>query len=296
MKNYSYSKIDQYYRCPLAYKLLNIDKVEKIYNPSLISGRLAHKFMEIGFLNRDVKNIKNLIMKDKDIDLHNINMIDKISHELENLINNKTYKYCIEVEYPISMTIGPYNIRGIIDRIDKDDNHYTIIDYKYGYYEYTQNNLEESLQLKLYAYYIMNEYNQDRVEIKYHNLKQNTIVSIIIHKEDINVNMIENMISDIEFSELLDTFPPRVSSTCIYCSVRKYCKPFKNWLELDKEESNLSVDDFINYYYDIQEKEKFYKKQRFKFQNILNEIIEGYEIKDFDIIYNKYGGIEINKH
>lgn len=291
---FSFSKIDQYARCPLAYKMINIDNIEGTWNNSIMEGKLAHRYMELSWKENqeDVKKILYQEYKD-------FNLVNQIIEQLKIHVPN-IYQYCIGTEVPISFEVGPYEMHGVIDRVDNIDGLYKIIDYKYGNYEYDQNNLENSLQLSLYAYYIMNKYNVDKCIISYHNLKQNSIINKEITKNSIKIEDVVSFINVIKSSELLDDFPAKLSGNCINCVVRMSCEPFKNWISSslpDIPDPDLEPEKLVEYYYNIQEKERYYKYQKKSLYDIINEIMKNSEInnKDYMLNYTKYGNIELKK-
>jgi len=296
VKIFSFSKIDQYRRCPLAYKLINIEDISKLDNPAMKKGRIAHRYMEL-FRNMEKEVVvEKLIEEFKDPDI-----VNSIVSELSSYGHN-IYEHCIATEKTIDFSIGVYDLRGIIDRLDKNGETYKIVDYKYGNYEYLQNDLINSLQLKLYAYYIMEEYTQNQCEIEYHNLKQNTKFTATIKKDDIDINLIKSYIDSIKAAELMDDFPPKISGNCANCIVRLSCEPFKTWLysiSPEKINPDISIEGIIEYYYGVQEKEKIYKYQRKNLEPILSEIgkLRGIpcKIDDYVLDYNRYGNIEIRR-
>lgn len=299
MKSYSFSKIDQYMRCPLAYKKINLDHETLTDKGSMIQGKIAHKILELGSKVKNPYLISNLILKDKDSDLHDPLLINEIMEGIKHLLSDEFYEGIQSAELFITFQIWPYEIRGIIDRLDKSD-HYKIVDYKYGNYEYTKDNIDQSLQLSLYAYYIMMRYSVSEVEVEYVNIKQGTRVSRIIHSGDFDPEKIKSLISAIEFSELLDLFPPHLSGGCINCGVRMSCSPFRQWIQNSLPESpepDISLEGLLLHYYEVQEKERLLKKQRMKLQPILTEIMksQGSQISGFSIEYGKYGNMELKK-
>ena len=273
--------------------MLNIDNVTGIWNQSMLSGKLAHRYMELSWKENqeDVKKILYQEYKD-------FNLVNQIIEQLQIHIPN-IYQYCIGTEIPLSFELGPYELHGVIDRLDNVDGVYKIVDYKYGNYEYDQNNLENSLQLLLYSYYIMNKYNVNECIISYHNLKQNSIINKNITKNSIKIEDVISFINVIKSSELLDDFPAKLSGNCINCVVRMSCKPFKDWISSSLPDiDNPNIEDsqeILRYYYDIQEKERYYKYQKKSLYDIVSEIMKSSNIKDYQLNYTRYGNIELKK-
>lgn len=291
--SFSFSKIDQFMRCPLAYKMLNMEENEPIKNKSMNLGTIAHRFMELSWCYSKDEVISILQHEFKDY----ISIKD-ISAELYHYIP-AIYENCVATELPISFQLSVYNMRGIIDRLDNINGMYRIVDYKYGMYEYTNKDLDNSIQLSLYAFYIMQQYNVDKCEISYHNLKQKTIIVKEIKKDDIDIQSILSFINAIKSSELFDEFPPKLSGNCMNCVVRTKCEPFKNWLVSslpDIKDPDIDVDKILDYYYDVQEKEKIFKYQKKSLYPIIEEIMKSTNIIDkYSITFTKYGNIDIKK-
>ena len=291
---FSFSKIDQFMRCPLAYKMINLEENDTSFNHSMNAGTIAHRFMELSLSYPRDEVVSILQREFKDF----ITVRD-ISSELSHYVPD-VYIYCVATELPISFPLGPYDMRGIIDRLDlKEDGTYRIVDYKYGFYEYKKEDLDNSIQLSLYAYYIMDSKNVDRCEISYHNLKQDTIVTKEIGRGSIDIQSILSFINVIKGSELLNDFPPRLSGNCMNCTVRMKCGPFKTWITSSlpgMPESDLTVHNLLDYYYDIQEKEKAFRYQKKSLYPIMQEIMKsGNPIDNYSINLTKYGNIEIKK-
>lgn len=291
--NFSFSKIDQFIRCPYAYKLTNIEQHDKyLRNYSMVRGIIAHRFMELSWKNSPEKVKEKLYEEYKDYKL-----INEIENELKQYIP-QIYEHTVEAELPMIFNLGPYKMRGIIDRLDKIDKEYMIVDYKYGFYEYTEDDLNNSIQLSIYAYNIMDMYNLDHCSIAYHNLKQKTFFSKELKKSDIDTSSILSFINAIRSSELLDDFPPRISSNCVNCVVRSGCKPFKDWLSesINELDPNVEIEDIADYYFNLQEKEKAYRYQKKTLDVLLEEIYKSnIDLEKYEINVSKYGNLELKK-
>lgn len=291
---FSFSKIDQFMRCPLAYKMINLEENNASFNQYMSAGTLAHRFMELSW-NYPRDDVISILQKEFKDFITVRDIVSELSHYIPDV-----YSDCIITEFPISFQLGPYNMRGIIDRLDKDeDGMYKVVDYKYGFYEYKKEDLDNSIQLSLYAYYIMNDKKTDRCEIAYHNLKQNTIVSKQITKQSIDTQSIISFINTIKTSELLEDFPARLSGNCMNCVVRMKCEPFKKWISSsipDIPDPDISVEKLMDYYYDIQEREKILRYQKKALYPIMQEIMKGGNPSgEYSLNLTRYGNIDIKK-
>lgn len=292
---FSFSKIDQFMRCPLAYKMINLEENNPSFNQYMNAGTMAHRFMELSW-NHPKDDVISILHKE----FKDFTTVRDISLELTHYVPD-IYSHCVAAELPISFQLGPYYMRGIIDRLDMNENGiYRIVDYKYGFYEYKKEDLDNSIQLSLYAYHIMNDKNSDKCEISYHNLKQNTIVTKEINKQSIDIQSIISFIVTIRNSELLNDFPARLSGNCMNCVVRMKCDPFKEWISSsipNVPDPDISVEKLLEYYYDIQEREKSLRYQKKALYPIMQEIMKSSSnpMDNYSLNLTKYGNIEIKK-
>lgn len=278
---YSYSQMDRYRRCPLSYKRKYIENIPDRSNKRSYLGSIVHSYMEYRFRMNHIQAQGVMLEKYKDFDI-----VISTSELLRDVITDTYFKNTLEVEYSLEFKIGKYNIMGIIDRLDFSDGMYEIIDYKYGRYHYSMNDLNSSLQLQMYAWGLMQLKNVDVVKITYMNLSYGDSVSKILRKSDIRIDLIEKQIDSIEKDTINMNFPAKPSSQCFFCSVSENCP---SHIKNQAEELGKEVDDIINYYKIIQEKEKYYKYQRKTIEPYMRDLKDMnypniYETREGDII------------
>jgi len=167
--NLSASSIETYQQCPLKYRLSNIDKIPQVSSkPQLTFGNIIHRVLE-QFHRPDSEKSKERLSKllDTNWESHGFDYetqeID-FKRQGEELLTNY-YNYLtnhpvevIERELPFSFEIANIVINGKIDRIDKSDQGYSVIDYKTSKKATKAN---KNMQLAIYSMYLLQEKQQE---------------------------------------------------------------------------------------------------------------------------------------
>lgn len=158
--DFSYSRIDTYNYCPSKYFYSYIDKQPRGFAPHAALGNIIHTVLE------------NTLENNKELDLELLKQeyeANRPAYDPDSLIDEKLISagnvmiddffdlhqdtefniYAKELEF--NFVIGTYNIRGFIDRVDLVDDTVTIVDYKTGSKEVTNKDVENNIQLGIYA-------------------------------------------------------------------------------------------------------------------------------------------------
>jgi len=167
--NLSASSIETYQQCPLKYRLSNIDKIPQVSSkPQLTFGNIIHKVLE-QFHQPNSKQTKNIILLLLDSNWESLGFdyetqeTDFKRQGMELLTKYYDYltKYPVDVierEFPFSFEIEDIVINGKIDRIDKGDAGYIVIDYKTSKKATKAN---KNMQLAIYSMYLQQENKQE---------------------------------------------------------------------------------------------------------------------------------------
>jgi len=167
--NLSASSIETYKQCPLKYRLSNIDKIPQVSSkPQLTFGNIIHRVLE-QFHQPNSEQNKERLLKLLDNNWESLGFdyetqeVDFKRQGTELLTNYFDYltKYpanVIEREFPFSFEIEDIIINGKIDRIDKGDTGYKVIDYKTSKNATKAN---KNMQLAIYSIYLQQEKQQE---------------------------------------------------------------------------------------------------------------------------------------
>lgn len=163
--NLSASSIETYEQCPLKYRLSNIDKIPQVSSkPQLTFGNIIHRVLE-QFHQPNSEQTQERILKLLDNNWESLGFdyetqeADFKRQGVELLTNYYDYliKYPVDVierELQFSFEIEDIIINGKIDRIDKGETGYNVIDYKTSK-KATKTN--KNIQLAIYSMYLEQE-------------------------------------------------------------------------------------------------------------------------------------------
>lgn len=158
--DFSYSRIDTYQYCAAKYFHSYIDKQPRGFSPHAVLGNVIHSVLENTLDNETSLELEvlkdeyqsNLKAYDPDskIDKKLVNAGDVMIEEFFDLHRDTEFNiYAKELEFNI--IVGLYNIRGFIDRVDIIGDTVNIVDYKTGSREVPAKDVENNLQLGIYA-------------------------------------------------------------------------------------------------------------------------------------------------
>ncbi|MCJ7801501.1 MAG: PD-(D/E)XK nuclease family protein, partial [Candidatus Marinimicrobia bacterium] len=163
--NLSASSIETYQQCPLKYRLSNIDKIPQVSSkPQMTFGNIIHRVLE-QFHQPNSEQTKERLLKLLDTNWESLGFdyetqeADFTRQGAELLTNYYDYltKYpvnVIEREFQFSFEIEDIIINGKIDRIDKGEAGYNVIDYKTSKKATKAN---KNIQLAIYSMYLQQE-------------------------------------------------------------------------------------------------------------------------------------------
>ncbi|MHB1334362.1 MAG: UrvD/REP family ATP-dependent DNA helicase [Candidatus Humimicrobiaceae bacterium] len=258
INTFSYSSIESYDSCPFKYKfeyLFKIKSAEQKY--SLLSGSIYHeavrRFLEesdnyeisdlLCILDEEIKRNKDKLkfeflaeeIKEKGInDMQNF-YINFVSGILPALKSNK-FKKTIFCEKKFEFDFkDKYRINGKIDFIKAEDDHRVeILDFKSSQAKFSEKDLKEKIQLKIYK--MASKYSKSlnqgqlklsdkKISLKYYFLGREKDPYLIMpddeYSEDILAEKISETISNIK--DEIFIINPKNYMSCFYCNYKIFC-------------------------------------------------------------------------
>ncbi len=246
-KNYSISSVNLYLKCPRQYLYSNILDLSSKFYPadSMHYGSAIHSALE--YSNKFVLENKKHALLDKIIEVFSkelkkypLSTLEQKQIHLErgqkalrdyySQITTERIEKIQFVEYPIIVSEKDYTFKGIIDRIDKnEDGTYSIIDYKTGSPK-TKSAIcldgkkeDYFIQIALYKYFFE----------KYSNCKVRDVNLVFVESKDNNLNFelvqaeleaalekFHNAINRIKNHEFEPNYNKEV---CKYCKFKDFC-------------------------------------------------------------------------
>lgn len=268
IKNLSPSRASQFKTCPKQFKFANIDKLKEPTNEVQAKGTTVHQALEDLFdlpkEERSIEKLHNLFRdawtKVRGNDDH-FDLFDSVEEERDwgidglKLLNNymtmedPTSFEPLEREKWVRGTIEDLNLRGILDRMDRNEKgELVIVDYKSGKAPMAQYKEPRFFALKLYALLIKEELGEMPAELKLIYLKNSTIHSLKVTKDSLNEVKEEvlEIWNEIKKSFKNNDFPATPNPLCDWCYFKPICPAF-NEDPPDTEELrklNEEIEDF----------------------------------------------------
>ena len=248
IKNLSPSRASQFKTCPQQFKYANVDKLKEPTNEVQAKGTTVHQALEDLFdLPQDERSIEKLhnLFRDawtkvRGTDEHH-NLFSSVEEERDwgidglKLLNNymtiedPTTFNPLERERWVRGSIEDLNLRGILDRMDRNRNgELIIVDYKSGKAPMAKYKEPRFFALKLYALLIKEELGEMPAELKLIYLKNSTIHTLKINEEDLNTARREilEIWTNIKKAYKENKFPALKNNLCDWCYYKPICPEF----------------------------------------------------------------------
>jgi len=263
----SYSALDTYQSCPLKYKFQEIDRIKVPKSKEAVFGSTIHDTMKFihkpGILSPTLDqamehfgNSWNPAVFDSEDEeraafSQGIKMIQEYYQK-----NNPANFNIIDLETRFQIEIGEnenkHIISGIIDRIDKTEDGYEIIDYKTTKKMPSQEKVDSDLQLSVYLSAFLSRYpkeaeNLGKVKVSLYYLKHGVKLSSTRTTEQLEKSrqLFLDTIKIIESGK----FEPVVSPLCDWCGYLNRCPmwkhKFKELRKIDTEEVEKAIGEYI---------------------------------------------------
>jgi len=318
IKNLSPSRASQFKTCPQQFKFANVDKLKEPTNEVQAKGTAVHQALEDLFElpkeDRDTEKLHNLFRaawtKVRRTDEHH-NLFSSVDEEREwgvdglKLLNNymsmedpKSFDP-LERERWVRGTIEDLNLRGILDRMDRNQNgELIIVDYKSGKAPTEKYKEPRFFALKLYALLIRDELGITPIELKLIYLKNSTIHTLKVDNKMLDEVKIEilDIWSDIKLAFEENNFPATKNALCKnWCYYKPICPVFNDNAPSTEElrkineaiselQEEIMVLDMFKNDKDIPKESPISNSDRNKIQNKIFELEKDKELIEKEIV------------
>ena len=318
IKNLSPSRASQFKTCPQQFKFANVDKLKEPTNEVQAKGTAVHQALEDLFElpkeDRDTEKLHNLFRaawtKVRRTDEHH-SLFSSVDEEREwgvdglKLLNNymsmedpKSFDP-LERERWVRGTIEDLNLRGILDRMDRNQNgELIIVDYKSGKAPAEKYKEPRFFALKLYALLIRDELGITPTELKLIYLKNSTIHTLKVDNKMLDEVKIEilDIWSDIKLAFEENNFPATKNALCKnWCYYKPICPVFNDNAPSTEElrkineaiselQEEIMVLDMFKNDKDIPKESPISNSDRNKIQNKIFELEKDKELIEKEIV------------
>jgi DNA helicase-2/ATP-dependent DNA helicase PcrA len=234
--NLSASSIETYEQCPLKYRLSNIDKIPQVSSkPQLTFGNIIHRVLE-QFHQPNSEQTQERMLKLLDNNWESLGFdyetqeADFKRQGIELLTKYYDYltKYpvnVVELEFQFSFEIEDIIINGKIDRIDKGEIGYNVIDYKTSKNATKAN---KNIQLAIYSMYL-----QQEKQLEFGGLPESTALYFLREEDPLRTHkfttkeLIEMQENILEVGKNIrnQEFTPCKGFHCDWCDYKKLLCP-----------------------------------------------------------------------
>jgi putative RecB family exonuclease len=146
------------------------------------------------------------------------------------------YRNVLGVEQEFRIRIGSYSVLGYIDRVDKiDDETIEIRDYKSNRVLFTREEVDESLQLSIYALAAKELWPWAKnIRLCFHMVRQN--LKLYTERTDEQLESVRAYIEAVATSMSTATkFPARLNPNCVFCEVKNGCPEYERALKAERK-------------------------------------------------------------
>lgn len=264
----SYSALETFKSCPLKYKYEQIDKIRAPKSIEQIFGGSVHSALKYMFerkplyptLNQAIDFFRNIWPggeKEEEYFKEGMILLEKFyKHNQPWNFNVVDLESRFEVGLEEPKTGEKHVLAGIIDRIDKNDAAYEIIDYKTSRKMPDQQSIDNDFQMSIYHLGLMKRWphlDPNKIKLSFYYLKHGEKISTSRSAEQLEgtKKYIFKTIGEIT-EKIKDNynFPPYPSGLCDYCGYRQMCPMWKHlydqkYAKLDDSQAKEIVKEYF---------------------------------------------------
>ncbi len=296
--NTSFSALDTFKTCPLKYKFQQIDKIKTPKSPEAVFGSLVHdtmKFIHDGnfllptekdalqhFSSKWNPEVFTDEIQERTAFVQGIKIIQDYYKKND---PNKAQIVDLESRFSVEIKDGKESriISGFIDRIDKTDEGFEIIDYKTARKLPPQETVETSMQLLIYLLAFLKRYpqfekNTNNIKLSLYFLKHGTKLTASKTPQQLEEEkeQVLEIIREIGKSD----FPAQTSPLCDWCGYQRICPMWKHKFKEEKTApSEQEKNQIIEEYLVLQDKIKGEKRRIVELQEKIIGIMENEQVE-----------------
>jgi putative RecB family exonuclease len=250
--NTSYSALDEFRICPLKFKYSQIDRIKTPKSKEQFFGTLIHNTLKIvhtpGILSPTPEQALDFFSKNWNAEVFADEFEERAAFAQGVAMIQDYYKKndpakinIIDLESRFQIEVGAESdkhiVSGIIDRIDKTEDGYEIIDYKTTRKLPSQEKVDNDLQLSIYLVAFLKRYpkeidNLDKIKVSLYYLKHGVKLSSERTLEQVKQS--EELILDLIEQIKKSKFESTLSGLCDWCGYQNICPMWKH--KFKKEE------------------------------------------------------------
>ncbi|MDO8241111.1 MAG: PD-(D/E)XK nuclease family protein [Candidatus Moranbacteria bacterium] len=265
----SYSALDSYQNCSLKYKFQNIDHIKTPKSKEAVFGTTIHDTMKFihtpailsPTVDEALEHFSNAwnptVFETPDEERAAFSQGVKIIQDYYQK-NNPANFNIVDLESRFQIEIGSgenkHIVSGIIDRIDKTENGYEIIDYKTTKKMPSQDKVDNDLQLSVYLQAFLARYpkeiaNIEKLTVSLYYLKHGVKLSATRTVEQLKKS--EELFLDVIAQIESGKFEPNITPLCDWCGYQNICPMWRHKFKELRKIDTAEIDSAINEYVEL---------------------------------------------
>jgi len=265
--NTSYSALDTFRTCPRKYKYQEIDRIKVPKSKEQFFGTLLHSTLKLvhtpGILSPTLEQALDFYSKNWNAEVFSDETEERAAFAQGVSMLQDYYKkndpariniIDLESRFQVEIERGgeKHIVAGIIDRIDKTEDGYEIIDYKTTRKLPSQEKVDNDLQLSIYLDEFLERYpkeidNLDKIKVSLYYLKHGVKLSSRRTLEQVKKS--EELMLDLINQINQSKFEPQISGLCDWCGYQNLCPMWKHKFkkqEIKDDEIKKYINEYIN--------------------------------------------------
>ncbi len=301
--NTSYSALDTFLTCPRKYKYQEIDRIKTPKSKEQFFGTLLHNTLKLvhtpGILSPTFEQALDFYSKNWNTEVFADETEERAAFAQGVAMLQDYYKKndpsktnIVDLESRFQIEIGneeKHIISGIIDRIDKTEDGYEIIDYKTTRKLPSQEKVDNDLQLSIYLAGFLKRYpkekeNLSKIKVSLYYLKHGVKLSSQRTLEQIQKSeeLMIDLINQIKNSK----FEPTISGLCDWCGYQNICPMWSHKFKDQKEK--VEIEKIISEYILLKDEIKSKSDRVAQIQDILGKYMDDEKV---DQVFSDAGRI-----
>lgn len=302
--NTSYSALDTFLTCPLKYKYSQIDRVKTPKSKEMVFGTLLHNTLKVvhtpGILSPTLEQALDFFSKNWNAEVFADETEERAAFSQGVAMLQDYYKKndiakvnIVDLESRFQLEMGDVEkhiITGIIDRIDRTEDGFEIIDYKTTRKLPSQEKVDNDLQLSIYLSGFLKRYpkeieNVDKIKVSLYYLKHGVKLSSTRTLEQVKES--EKYVLDLIDQVNSSKFEPTLSGLCDWCGYQSICPMWKHKFR-DAQKEDVEIQKIINEYISLKDEIKSKSDQIGALQEALGKYMDAEEV---DQVFSDAGRI-----
>jgi putative RecB family exonuclease len=291
--NTSYSALDTFLTCPRKYKYSQIDRIKTPKSKEQFFGTLLHSTLKIvhtpGILSPTLEQALDYFSKNWNAEVFSDETEERAAFAQgvgmihDYFKKNDPAKFnIVDLESRFQVEMGDqekHAISGIIDRIDRTEDGYEIIDYKTTRKLPSQEKVDNDLQLSIYLAAFLARYpkeaeNIDKINVSLYYLKHG--VKLSSRRTLADVKKSEEFVLDLIRQIGESKFEPTISGLCDWCGYQNICPMWKHKFKDKKED--VEIEKIIGEYISLKDEVKSKTDRLGELQEILSSYMDSEKV------------------